>query len=136
MIDRADGEVKVLEAPAGVFRDFRNFYNANGIDPGGNDGVDFMIEVKGEGLMTRYVVSYKVKPAPFTADEKKKITFARENGYVLDEIFKATPVDKIESVLFGEGAGESKAASTQPTHTPEQSAPQTSAGKDGFEWAV
>ena len=132
MIDRADGNVKVLEAPAGVFKDIKNFYVDNGIDPGGNEGPDFTIKVTGEGLTTRYVVGYKMGSKPFTDEEKTKIRAARDGGYILDEIFKPTPTDKIEDVLFGTG----ETTSAPATRTPTASAPSGNAvKKDEIDWA-
>ena len=132
VLDRGDkNEVKVLEAPAGVFKDFKKFYDTNQIDPGGNEGPDFVISVVGEGLNTRYEVAYKMGSKPFTPEEKAAITEKRQNGYNLDEIFKPTPSDKIEDVLYGAEEGESapKAAAAKPA------ASTPPAKKDEFEWA-
>jgi len=132
VIDRADQNVKVLEAPAGVFKDIKNFYVDNGIDPGGNEGPDFTIKVTGEGLKTRYTVGYKMGSKPFTDDEKAKIRQKRDvEGYNLDEIFKPTPQDKIEEVLFGRGA-DGDEGGDDPVETP---TPAASAKKDDLGWA-
>jgi hypothetical protein len=136
VLDRNDAsKAKVMEAPAGVFKDFRKFFEANGIDPGGNEGVDFVITVKGSGMETRYEVAPRMGSKPFTEDEKATIRAARENGYNLDEIFKPTPIDKIEQVLFGGGTGGGTAETKKPQETAIVPEGGSAKKKDEFEWA-
>ena len=97
VIDRADGLVKIMEAPRTVFLEFKKFNDNIGIDPGGPEACDFVISVKGSGLTTEYEVTYKLaNKKPFTAEEKALL---KENRYDLDEQFKPTPPDKIEAQL-------------------------------------
>ncbi len=118
VIDRADSKVKIMEAPATVFKDFKKFMIANdGIDPGGEEAPDFVISVTGEGRMTRYEVSYKMKMSRFTAEENVQIQAKVVSGYDLDLIFKPTDPAKIESILFPTEGGSESTASATPTAT-------------------
>ncbi len=133
VIDREDGQVKVMEAAEMVFKEFKKFYENNTIDPGGNDGPDFVIKVTGEGINTKYDTGFKMGSKPFTAEEKALL---KANKYDLDELFKATPADKIEDQLFREkdGNGRPSSGSQETASTPASTA-APSKGEDDFNWA-
>ena len=99
VIDRADGKLKVLEKGSTVFKNFHNYRIANpDIDPAGPNGPDFVITVDipgGQKLNTTYGVGAKGKPSPFTAEEKAMI---KENFWPINEVYKSTPLDKIQSM--------------------------------------
>lgn len=132
-IDREDKDVKVLEAPAGVFKDFRKLFDADGIEPGGVDSVDFRVKVTGEGLNTRYEVSYSTKPSPFTPEEKAKITAAIESGYKLSELFRPMDPAKIEAHLYPVGGTESVPQEVAAPTVTNSAAPTKD--KEDFGWA-
>jgi hypothetical protein len=127
VIDRDDGEVKVLEAPAMVFKEFKKFYEANQIDPGGNDAPDFVIKVEGSGIDTKYSVAYKMKAQPFSAEEKALL---REKKYDLAKLF--APTENIEQHLYGEGGN---AAAEKPAEAPAAGGVKKSAGDEDMGWA-
>ena len=104
VIDRTDGEIKIMEGPLTVFKTFRTFFEGTGSAPGGAQGGDFEIVVTGSGLGTRYKVTFS-KKTPFTDEEK---TYIKEKGlYELERIFKSTPPDEIEATLYGPKDGQS-----------------------------
>lgn len=111
ILDRADGKIKVMEGPVTVFKSFRTYFENTNNSPGGPDGADFIINVKGSGLKTRYDVNAD-KRTPFTDAEKEYIR--NEGLYKLDRIFKATPEDEIEDVLFGSSTKDEEKPEPQP----------------------
>jgi len=100
VIDRADGQLKVLEFPYTIYQSLCKYKEMTNEDPGGNNGADFSILKTGSGKKgTKYEVK-KVKETKFTREEAAMI---KDKGlYKLPELFKAVPADKIEGVLFGE----------------------------------
>jgi hypothetical protein len=100
VIDRADGQVKVMEGPERVFKFFKKFWEDNGIDPGGNDGPDFVIKVTGEGLNTQYEMGLKMGSKPFTAEEKALLKAERKD---LSALF--APTENILARLYPEEFG-------------------------------
>ena len=99
VIDREDGQLKVLESKPSVFVELKKYKEMTGEEPGGVNGADFTILKSGKEKSTRYETNM-LSRTKFTAEEVKII---RKGLYKLDDIFKPTPVDKIEDVLFGEG---------------------------------
>lgn len=124
VIDRADGKIKVLEAPPSIFRSMRQWAEATGKDPGGSEGADFSISVEipagADKRRTTYPTAALV-PTPFTEDE---LAMIRSSGHKLSKIYEPTPRDKIESILFGpaQAKGQQKATSS--------AAPASSSGSD------
>lgn len=98
-IDRADGQLKIVEVPTTVARAIRNWGIENVINPGSGKGVDFKIKVQRQGpdpRNTKYEVIAGLQ-TPFTEDEKAMI---EKNGvYDLDDIFKPVAQDQIEAAL-------------------------------------
>ncbi len=109
IIDRSDGKIKVMEGPFTVFKAFRDYQDYTKKSPGGPEGADFKITVKGAGLKTRYTTNL-VKHTSFTDEEKSQIK--EQHLYKLEAIYKVTPSEEIEYVLFGSTKEESKDVST------------------------
>lgn len=111
VIDRADGEIKVLEAPPSVFRGFRKWHEKTSKNPGSETGGDFGIDVEipkgATKRQTRYDCQF-VEPTPFSADEMKLIkgeVDGKHGLYNLPEIYKPMDSEKIEKMLFDENFG-------------------------------
>ena len=139
VIDRSDKKVKIMEAPASLFKRFRDFWKVNDIDPGSNDGPDFVISIEGQGLNTRYTVEAKQGSKPFTDEEKMAIRAKKaENngkGYDLDLIFAPTPVDKIEEQLgLVPSTGSSTTKSSATTTTTPSTSGKAQGKKDDFDF--
>ncbi len=112
VIDRADGQLKVYEGPKSVFEVFGEWKKESKVEPGSKDGVDFSISAKGDGKERRYM-TMPLSPAPFTDAEKTMIKEKVIAGdHNLEELYKATPTDKIEEYLFGNASGASNSGST------------------------
>lgn len=95
VIDRADGQLKILEKGASVFKHFAEWKAAFGKDPAGKDGPDFRLTVKipkhPNGTPNKLKTEYSVMPlkeAPFTDADKKVIFKTDEKGNIL----RAEPV--------------------------------------------
>jgi len=102
VFDRADGGLKIMEAPVTVFRPFRIRFDATGQTPGGAQGGDWQITVTGAGLKTRYTSKY-LKDAPFTDDEKSQVKeLLADESRLLTTIYKSHDEEAIEKRLFGE----------------------------------
>lgn len=108
VIDRADGKVKILEAPQSVFLPIGNNFEITGKNPGGGaDGSDWYIKVSGKGLTTKYDVGF-IKQSPLTSEEKDAIKKALDgDSKKLQKLFAADTPEAIEEKLFG---GSSKKA--------------------------
>jgi len=95
VIDRSDGQLKILEKGAQVFQAFSEYKSLFDKNPAGKDGPDFNIKVEipgGDKRSTKYTVTH-LDSAPFTEAEKAMI---RENIFDLPKIYKSTPLDKIQ----------------------------------------
>jgi len=103
IIDRSDGQVKIMEGPQTVFREFRNRFEATGEKPGGGaDGGDWQIKITGAGLNTSYSTIF-INQTPLTDDEKEKIK--EELGgdkEKLQKIFKFCTIEEAEAKLFSD----------------------------------
>lgn len=110
VIDRADGKLKIMEAPSSVFEKIKAWAKAAGQDPGSKNGADFQIVVKipanGDKRRTEYLTTPIVQ-TPFKDEEKDMI---KSKGlYDLEKEFAPTPQNEIENKLYG---SKSKGAST------------------------
>lgn len=103
VLDRADGEVKLLEAGVSVFKEFRAFFKHTGKNPGGRTGADFRIVIEGAGRTKKYLTSF-VRNTPLTDEEVAMLQDMKKQGTYpdLEKVYEATPDDKIEERLFGE----------------------------------
>lgn len=96
IIDRADGEVKVLEKPKSFFRKFGDYKRINEVNPAGKNAPDFVITVTfqgGNSKRPQYAIQAKQKPAPITEEEWKKL---HENTVELEKLYRSTTLEKIQ----------------------------------------
>lgn len=113
VIDRADGKLKIMEAPPSVFDAIKSWGKAAQQQPGAKNGADFEIVVKippsGEKKRTEYKTTPIVQ-TPFTEEEKQMLT--SQKLWDLEKEFAATPQDEIEDKLY---PGSRKASSHNET---------------------
>jgi len=102
VIDRADGKVKILEAPQSVFRPIGSTFESTGKNPGsGKDGSDFQVKVKGTGLNTTYEVAW-AGSSPLTQEERGAVKEALDGDkQKLQKLYKVDTPEEIEAKLFG-----------------------------------
>jgi len=99
VIDRADGQLKVLEKGATVFKAFANYKSIFDKNPSDvKEGVDFMITVtipmkngKPNKMKTEYVVTH-LKETPL--NEKEIAMIKEKKLWPLTDIFRPTPLEK------------------------------------------
>jgi hypothetical protein len=102
VIDRSDGQIKILEFTGSVYNKIKEVFQITKQDPGSSkEGGDFEIvstvTMTKQGESVRYKTKFLEK-TPLTDDERKKIL--SEGLYEIKRIFKVTPEDKIEEKLF------------------------------------
>jgi len=98
VIDRADGELKILEKGNQIFKEFARYKAINDINPAGKTGPDFVISVEipnGEKRQTKYAVTAKAQSAPFTPEELEMI---KANVYPLPDIYQSLPLQRIQEL--------------------------------------
>jgi len=99
IIDRADNTIKILEAPPSVIEGFKSWFKATKKNPSGaKEGGDFAIQVSGQGMKRRYVVTF-VEATPLTNDEMAN---AKQNLYDLEKLYKANSEEEMERILFAD----------------------------------
>jgi|TARA_Y100000310_G_scaffold344276_1_gene456154 hypothetical protein len=129
VIDRSDGDVKILEAAPSVFKGFKTWFDNSGNNPGGEDGGDFAITVEvpknGDKRKTKYTCSF-VKQAPFSEDELEQIK-SDPGLYNLPEIYKPLETEQIEKILFDTEGATTEGATTEGATTSASS--ETTAAK-------
>ena len=103
VIDRADGKVKILEAPQSVFRPIGASLEMTGKNPGGGaDGSDWYVKVRGKGLNTTYDVGF-IERTPLSQEERDLIKEALDgDSKKLQKLYKIDTPEEIEEKLFGE----------------------------------
>lgn len=137
VIDRADGKVKILEAPQSVFRPMGNHADAMNKNPGDLDkGSDWMVKKSGQGFKTKYDVTF-LADTPLTMEEKRAVKEALgEDIKKLKTIYPVDAPEEIERKLFGDSdAGESSASESEaevPSETSRASTPNS--GSANFDW--
>lgn len=126
IIDRADGKVKILEAPQSVFRPIGSSFEATGKNPGsGKDGSDWQIKVTGTGLNTTYDVAFAGQ-TPLTAEERASIKEALDGDLKkLQKLYKVDTPEEIEQKLFGEEESNQSSDSSDTSFGEEKSEPIT-----------
>lgn len=116
VIDRADGKLKVMEAPPSVFDKIKAWAKAAGQDPGAKGGADFEIRVvvppSGDRKRTEYPTTPIIQ-TPFTEEEKAMLK--QQGLFDLEEIYKETPQSEIEAKLYGPSKTVATAQSTTQT---------------------
>lgn len=104
VIDRADGQLKVLEKGATVFKGFANYKSVFGKNPSDvKEGADFMLKVKipkgADGkpnkLKTEYTVMH-LKETPLTDAEVAMIK--EKKLFPLTDIYKSTPLERRQAM--------------------------------------
>lgn len=120
IIDREDGQIKILEGGWSIFKYFSTWFAANEKkNPGGPYGGDWFVSVEGEKLNRRYTTGF-MRPAPFTQDELKKIKAEKNGLYTLSEVYKATPLDKLIEVATGSAPAEEETFPTGVEEMPDE----------------
>lgn len=122
-IDRADGDIKICEAGKQVFKAFATWARETDQHPGGMGGVDWLIEVDGDGLDREYTVM----PLQQTPYSKEEIAMIKEEGKVfnLKQIFKGVAPEEIIEKAFGEGTAGPDNETPQENSPPPQAAETT-----------
>jgi hypothetical protein len=96
VIDRADGQLKILEKGQSIFGAFADFKATNNINPAGKSGHDFVIKVEwpgGNKRQAKYTVSPVISPSPWTEEE---VAMIKEQHADLKKIYAPTPLEKIK----------------------------------------
>lgn len=130
VIDRADDMLKILEFPKSIFLSIKAWWQATQQNPGGDEGVDWVIQKTGSGKNNTKYTATPTVAAPFTDAEKKRIISVIKdeegnNAHFLEGIYKAHTAEQIEKRLFGEWKGNSGEATT--TAAPAQAVPEAPA---------
>jgi hypothetical protein len=139
VIDRADGKLKILEAPQSVFRPIGSSFEATGKNPGSSkDGSDWQVTVTGKGLSTKYDVAF-AGSTPLSADEKSMIKESLDGDMKkLQKLYKTDTPEEIEEKLFGdpkkkEAEAEAPAPAPTPSYGQVDDAPDVDTGGDDFD---
>lgn len=116
VIDRADGEVKILEGGVSIFEAFSKFNEMTERSPGAKEGADFKIEVTGKKGKDYYKVNMHAKTV-LGADEVDQI---KEQGgiYKLQDIYKPTPDEKWKKLVAQLDGGEEQNSPSEPAREP------------------
>jgi len=97
VIDRDDGQLKILEKGKQIFGAFAEYKRINDIDPAGKEAPDFVIKVERPNPKdvrnTTYTVVATAKATPLTEEEYK---MAKDEAWPLPQMYKSTPLDKIK----------------------------------------
>lgn len=99
VIDRADNLVSVLEGGRSVFKYFAAWAKRAKSHPGGQNGGNWTIEATGQKLNREYTTTY-IGPAPISDKERAAIE-AAGGLYVLQDVFKACPLENLIERAFG-----------------------------------
>lgn len=98
-IDRADGEVKIIERGRQVFEQFFAYKEVNAVSPNHpEEAPDFVIETvwpKGVKMAAEYKVTAKNKAAPLTPEEREKF---KANFTNLEERYKSESLESIKAM--------------------------------------
>lgn len=108
-INRANQQAELLEFTPGVYNRFKEIKELTKKSPGGSqDGSDFRLlktkKVMKDGKTRTSYTLERIDYTPLTAEEKEKIVGPLLDFFKDDRlgfIYKATPTDKIEEILFG-----------------------------------
>lgn len=99
VIDRSDGELKILDKSNAFFRNFHDYKKVNDIDPASRtEAPDFVVKVEwpnNNKRQAKYTVIAKQKAAPLSSEE---INMVKENQFDLKTIYKSTPLEKIQEM--------------------------------------
>lgn len=128
VIDRADGRLKIMEAPATVLDAIKTWAKASKQHPGGKGGADFEITVKIPANNDRKRTEYKTTPVVQTPWTDEESAMLKEKGlYKLETEFAPVPQAEIESKLFGPKTAPSAPATPAATAAPAAKATNSAA---------
>lgn len=124
VIDREDGQVKIIEVPAKPLKCLVAWRKLKKRDPGGQDGCDWGIDVTGTGTEKRYE-GVALDDSPLTEEEISKLAAANID---LEKLYRAYSDAEAEERLLGNKA---PAGGPQKTAAPANSVgAQTTVSKD------
>ncbi len=126
VLDRLDGQIKILEGGWSIFKMFANWSKINGSHPGGKGGAEWNISAKGNGLNREYT-TMPGQCTPFTAEEIDRIQVKKEL-YSLNDIFKSCALEDLIGKAFGEEAATTASAPAPQAAVQVAPAPQGSSG--------
>lgn len=127
VIDREDGEIKILEQGKMVFDAFADWSQASGgTAPGhGSAGFDWAVTATGDGKARRYR-TVPVKQTPLTKEEIESINTRKKEGkFSLSEVFVGCEMDDLVEKAFG--------TDSSPTNTNEDTS-SGSVDDDPVDW--
>lgn len=102
IIDRRHDRLSILESSPKVFREMKVFFEKTGKNPGGTDGAHFNYSLSNEGGKNAYSLEFAGSHTLSESD----ISLVKKSGlFLLKKIYKATPPEEIEKVLFGDIPG-------------------------------
>lgn len=111
VLNRANGEVEILEGGFQIFEAFAVWAKASGASPGSQASGDWTIRATGDGAGGSNPRKYQtqfMRPAPLTQEELAKINALQEQGKLkFSEIYRPVPVDQLVSKLTGGTGGSS-----------------------------
>ena len=112
VIDQEDQQVKILEGGRSIFKYFAAWAKRAKTHPGGSGGGTWTIEATGKGLNREYTTTF-IGPAPISEEQRAQI---KANGdlYVLDDVFKATPLDQVIDRAYGTQSNDEPAPASDP----------------------
>lgn len=103
VIDREDGEIKILEQGTMIFNAFADWSQASGgTAPGhGQAGFDWAVTATGDGKARRYR-TVPVKQTPLTKEEIEAINARKKDGkFSLSEVFVGCSLEDLIEKAFG-----------------------------------
>jgi len=135
VIDRADGNVKVMEGGFQIFDAFAKWSQATGIQPGHAQGGDWTISVEGDGVGGSNPRKYStvfLGASVWTEEERAMILkFKTEEKLHLSNYFQETPLDQLLEKAFGVKS-DTPSDDGQPTANEGQ--PVAAANSDDIAW--
>lgn len=96
VIDREDGELKILEGGVSIFEEFSKYKQITEESPGGRSGADFKLEVTGK----KGKDYYKIKMHKKTQLSEDEILSLKEEGlFELGNLYKPTAEEKWKELV-------------------------------------
>lgn len=135
VIDRADGELKVYEGPASVFRVFREYADHSGTNPGDiKNGADFTITAELKDGQPKKNTKYHVKFKERNSLTKEEVEIIRKNQeeFKLTQLLAPNSPEEIEKRLFGEWEEAKSKGGSEDSST--DSVGESTTDDDAFNW--
>lgn len=133
IVDRADGCLKVMDFPPTLFKYFRMWHEATGLNPGGKEGCDWEIKVIAPSGKQQYK-KYEAKSlgkAPFTQDEINKIKSGNLAQRIM-ELRKDNTPEEIREMLEKAGVSRHNTTQTRTAKSPAQASQPASEDSNEF----